>query len=299
MEDVVELFGSNFTVTMETVFTTLEHTIRMLKVTGDNRAFKRTALREKRARLEQAIAVVLEESLAKKDDQGHSSLTPQHCDYHQKFVREILRPMDDIITFNYDCVIDHALKSFGDSKWNPRYGYGLFLGSQGHLLTGDDFWNPKTPAPKEKTVHLYKLHGSLNFYVKDDGEKPKVKLKERPYTKQHGNLKFTIIPPEWHKAYDKGFFSKLWKDAASAINSVEHIVFIGYSLPETDLHSTALFRTSLSSSGLKSLVVVNPDQPTRQRTRAVLQRGIVKTTRVLSFDSLKDFVFASRELWEI
>ena len=37
MHDVVELFGQNFEVTMETVFSTLEHTIRMLSTTGDNR----------------------------------------------------------------------------------------------------------------------------------------------------------------------------------------------------------------------------------------------------------------------
>jgi hypothetical protein len=35
MKDVVELFGPNFDSTMETVFTTLEHTIRMIKTTGE------------------------------------------------------------------------------------------------------------------------------------------------------------------------------------------------------------------------------------------------------------------------
>ena len=41
MNDVVQLFGQNFNVTLETVFGILEHTIRMLRVTGENRDFKK------------------------------------------------------------------------------------------------------------------------------------------------------------------------------------------------------------------------------------------------------------------
>lgn len=65
MQDVVELFGPNFDFTMETVFTTLEHTIRMLKTTGKHRDFKVADLQAKRDRLKQAIAVILEDSLTK------------------------------------------------------------------------------------------------------------------------------------------------------------------------------------------------------------------------------------------
>jgi len=71
LSDVVNLFGKNFSTTLEDVFTTLEHTIRMLKTTGDNRGYKRTVLQDMRERLLQAIAIVLEESLTKKDEYGH------------------------------------------------------------------------------------------------------------------------------------------------------------------------------------------------------------------------------------
>src|SRR5207253_2826419 len=63
MSDVVKLFGHNFDATMETVFTTLEHTIRMVEATGETRAFVRTDLMAMRDRLQQAIAAVLEEAL--------------------------------------------------------------------------------------------------------------------------------------------------------------------------------------------------------------------------------------------
>src|ERR687897_589520 len=66
MRDVVELFGQNFAVTMETVFATLEHTSRMLGTTGESRDFKREDLTAKRDMLKQALAVVLEDSLTER-----------------------------------------------------------------------------------------------------------------------------------------------------------------------------------------------------------------------------------------
>ena len=299
MEDVVELFGPNFNVTMETVFTTLEHTIRMLGTTGENRDFKKDELKEKRERLEQAIAVVLEDSIAEKDNHGHSKLTPRTCDHHKKLVSEILQAGDEIISLNYDCVIDFALRESGDGKWNARYGYGFNLGARGKSLTGDDHWQPTTQASRTQTIHLYKLHGSLHFDVTGSAGNEKVKLKQRPYTKQMGSMRFTIIPPEWHKSYDEGVFARLWQGAAEAIHYAHHIVLIGYSLPLTDLHSTALFRTSIKKGGLKSLVVVNPDQAARQRTRAVLQRGLKPKTKILSFEYLSHFVAADRKTWDV
>lgn len=297
MGDVVDIFGTNFSVTLETVYTTIEHTMRMLSVTGETRDYKLKDIKEKKARLEQAIALVLEESLTEKDDQGHSSVTPKSCSHHNAFVDKVLKAKDEIISFNYDCVLDYSLKNTGSKKWSPRYGYYLPLGSRGARLRGDEFWNPVTPAGEKATVHLYKLHGSLNFHVTGEGTSSKTALKQRPYTKQSGNLKFTIIPPEWHKAYDKGIFLNLWKGASQAIHKAKQIVVIGYSLPETDLHSTALFRTSLKKNGLSSLVVVNPDQQTRHRTRTIFQRGITKETKVISFDTFEHFVCASDTLW--
>jgi hypothetical protein len=195
------------------------------------------------------------------------------------------------------------LQVAGSGKWNARYGYGFDLGQRGRLLDGDGPWQPEDPARKSETLHLYKLHGSLHFRIEEkedtanDTYEAQVLLKERPYTKQHGGLRFTIIPPEWNKEYDRGAFARLWKSASAAIHQAQEIIFIGYSLPSTDMHSTVLFRTSVKKDALKALVVVNPDPEARKRTRDVVQRGIKKSTRVLSFDRLADFVAADRGLW--
>lgn len=296
MRDVVEVFGINFDVTMETVFSTLEHTIRILETTGDNRHFKRKELAEKRDRLEQAIAVVLEDSLAEKDIVGRSSLTMRACTFHDALV-ELLKSGDEVISFNYDCLLDDSLRRLGNGKWNARYGYGFDLGPRGKSLSGDDYWQPAVPAAQSDTIKVHKLHGSLHFDITGSDHKPQVKLKQRPYTKQYGNLRFSIIPPEWHKAYDRGAFAKLWKQAATAIYRAKNVVAIGYSLPPTDLHSTALFRTSVKSKSLRSLVTVNPEQESRSRCRVIFQRGIKNDTRIVSFNYLSEFVASDRRIW--
>jgi len=300
LEDAYELFGVNFKQTLETMFTTIEQTIRMLKATRESREWKAVELEKKRMRLMQAIGAVLEESLLQRKD-GKMTRDHEDCEHHRKLV-EHLRPEDTILTFNYDCLIDHMLQVAGSGKWNARYGYGFDLGQRGRLLDGDRPWQPKDPARKAETLHLYKLHGSLHFRIDEEADQDatneaKILLKERPYTKQHGGLRFTIIPPEWNKNYDRGAFARLWKSAAAAIHQAQEIVFIGYSIPATDMHSTVLLRTSVKKDSLRALVVVNPDPDARKRTRDVVQRGIKKSTRVLSFDRLADFVAADRALW--
>jgi hypothetical protein len=298
MQDVVELFGPNFDVTMETVFTTLEHSIRMLKTTKTHWDFNLDELKQKSDRLQQAIAAVLEESLTENIG-GASSLTPKKCDYHSTFVWQKLKAQDVIITFNYDCTLDFNLKQYGNHKWNARYGYGFNLGQWGKRLDGDQFWQPEQAAADSDTAKLFKLHGSLHFQVTGKDNAPHIHLKERPYTKQAGTkLSFSIIPPEWMKQFDRGAFGTLWAKASAAIHEAEHVVFIGYSLPATDLHSTALFRTSVRKNYLKTLIVVNCDPDARRRTRSVVQRGLTPKTRVLSFASLPEFLAVDREVWD-
>jgi len=147
--DAVDMFGTNFRLTLEAMFTTLEHTARMLEATGESRDFPKRELLDRRQRLMQAIAAVFEESLTQRRE-GHkelSSLTPRLCGYHERMVKR-MRQGETIISFNYDCLIDTTLREYGSEKWNAHYGYGLNLGSRGARVTGDEYWQPKTPASR-------------------------------------------------------------------------------------------------------------------------------------------------------
>ncbi len=173
-------------------------------------------------------------------------------------------------------------------------------GTKGRLVRGDRLWQPTNPARGSKTIRLSKLHGSLHFQIAEKvvqrRDEAHVLLKEGPYT-QHGTLKFSILPPEWSKHYDRGVFACIWRLASAAIHKAEHLIFIGYSLPAKDMHSTVLFRTSVKKEGLKSVVVVNPDPGARRRTSDVVQHGLSKSTRVLSFDFFREFAAADGGLW--
>src|SRR5688572_14934278 len=63
IRDAVELFGPNFKITLETMFTVIEHTSRMVRAAPVGAAFKAQRLEEMRVNLLQAVAAVLEESL--------------------------------------------------------------------------------------------------------------------------------------------------------------------------------------------------------------------------------------------
>jgi SIR2-like domain len=290
IQDTVDLFGVNFNVTMETVFTTLEHILRMVHTTGESRDFKRDEIGEKQGRLMQSIAATLEEALCPEGYEGTK------CAFHAKLV-EALKAEDEIISFNYDCLIDETLKRSTRQVWNARYGYGFNLGQRGANLSGDDHWMPKLPANKSSTVKLYKLHGSLHFH-QEKRDQEKIKLKRRPYTTQFGNLRFTIIPPESNKRYEEGIFKGLWYRAGQALHRAATLVVIGYSFPTSDLHATALFRVSTKREALRSLVLVNPDREARRRARDVLRRGLSNKTRVLVFDTFKEFAAVDRSLWD-
>lgn len=289
IKDTVELFGVNFQVTMESVFTTLENTVRMIETTGENRDFKQKELKDKKARLMRAIATVLAESLLTKE-----LFISNECKYHNTLVQQ-MRDTDNIVSFNYDCLIDNALKTNGDNKWNAHYGYGFKLGKRGSNLSGENDWQPQQiPTNKNTTIHLYKLHGSLHFQIKEE----KINLKRFPYPKDSVNPHFTIIPPESNKRYDEGVFKHLWFSAGQALSHATAMVVIGYSLPITDSHANALFRISVKREKLKSLVIVNPDRESRRRIRYVLSRGISSATRVFVFDTLADFAVVPRDLWD-
>jgi hypothetical protein len=298
LSDVVDFFGHNFRVTMETMFTTIEHTVRVIRATKGTAGFNPDELEGKRVRLKQAIAAVLEESLtigkAANRKQGR---VHRDCSHHERLVKE-LTAADAIISLNYDCLIDHTLTKYGKDKWNARYGYGLPLPrGKGNRIVGEQLWSaPGSAKPsRANTLRLLKLHGSVHFSA---GAKGWFKLKERPYTRQKGNLSFEIIPPEWNKQFDAPVFKRLWGIARDEIHKATTIVVIGYSFPSTDLHTAALFRVGLSPGKLKRVVIVNPDREARRRTRDVLSRGFSKRTRVLVFDHLAEFANIGRSLWD-
>ncbi len=300
LENVISHFGHNFSLGLERVFTVFEfyQRVKSAIATDSSKALDFTAAR---SNLLQALAAVLEESLTDSTPDGSGSTDMIPCEYHRQLV-EKLNGNDTIMSFNYDCLIDLALKRHGSGRWNPHYGYNLPLRKgPNSRIAGEEAWQPSgTVAAKDKTITLLKLHGSLHFAkAKPSQSGSPYRLKQHPYTRRNGRLQFEIIPPEWNKKFDDALFGRLWKAAATAIRAASTVVVIGYSFPLTDLHTESLFRVAVKPGRFKHVVLVNPDRDARRRALAVLSTGLTKSTRVLVFDSFQAFSEAPRSLWDL
>ncbi len=280
-QDATGVFGKNFELTMEQYFT---HVEQLINIFDDYRLAGRPATnpyKGMRERLMQALAAVMDESI------GHS---PQ-CPYHEQLVRS-LSSRDALVSFNYDWVIDHALRVSGAGKWNPQTGYGV----RAYRDSGADFWAAqradRTPYFSPRTIQLLKMHGSMHWFPAEAGrDVPRIRLRQR-YWHQRGNLRFEIVPPEWNKRIRFGIYKQIWRRARRALRQTSVVAFVGYSLPEIDLPARALFMADSIEGGatpLAWLIIVNPDQVARRRIRQTVIGRITGRTKVLTFDYFEDF----------
>lgn len=281
LQDAVDVFGKNFELTMEQYFTHIE---QLINVFDDYRLAGRPArnpYRLMRERLMQALAAVLDESI------GHN---PQ-CAYHEQLVRS-LSSRDVLVSFNYDWVIDHTLRISGAGRWNPLTGYGVRV----YRDAGADFWAARradgTAYFSSRTIQLLKMHGSMHWFPAGvERDRPRIRLRQR-WWHQRGNLRFEVVPPEWNKPIRSGIYKQVWSRARRALRQTSVVVFVGYSLPETDLPARALFMADTVQGGatpLMWLVIVNPDQVARRRIRQTLSSRVTGRTRILVFDYFEEF----------
>jgi len=290
LSDVVAIFGSNFKLTLEDYFTQLEFFTKAVDLTSRNPDLDKEYFHQKRENLMAALATALEASTGQ-------LLRDDGCVLHKALVNT-LEPGDTVISFNYDCLIDYALKVHGDNKWNPRWGYAFPLNR--YTLAGEDHWSPASPASrKEESVVLLKLHGSLNWQLPttDGGE---IRLKQRVH-RQRGTPRFTIVPPVWNKTFEgQPIFRRVWEEAASRLRAARTVAVVGFSFVPTDLYAQSLFQVAYlyrkgrrRSYSLKRLVIANPDREARRRIRHVFDIPLLNTgVLVRQYDYFQDLVEA-------
>ena len=286
VKDVVGLFGPNFSLTLEDYFTQLEFLAEAIKLSPTGKGgITASDLRDNRERLLAVVSMVLEVST------DAAIRTAGGCAHHQELVRH-LKAKDTIISFNYDCVVDHALRQSANGIWGAKYGYTF---PNPDRVVGHQFWDAQPPASAStRTIHLLKLHGSLNWQLPQATQpNDEIKLKQRLHT-QFGVPRFTIIPPVWNKAVaDDPNFRALWSNAERAIRAAQHVAVVGFSFVPTDLPVESLFRVALAKSpSLKTLVIANPSRGHRQRVREVFAKSLAGGAVVRQYDSFEAFVSA-------
>ena len=279
-------FGANFSLTLEDYFTQLEF---LIATSEGMQATSKLAdqLRQKRNRLMEALSAVLEASTVIGAISGPGA---RGCTYHRALAARLV-PGDSVISFNYDCVMDDALRREGAGRWSAATGYD-FPPRFTVDAKGAEAWSPAggIKLSRDDTIKLLKLHGSTHWQLPRDSTV--VTLKRRLH-KQYGTPRFDIIPPQWNKSLGTTTFRHIWRSAFRAVERTERIAIIGFSFTPTDLHVESLFRLALNRTPLQTLAIVNPSPLDRERIRRVFASALARTKAIVrEYETLAEFVRA-------
>jgi hypothetical protein len=286
IDDVIAVFGPNFSLTLEDYFTQLEFLLNAVDIASTQPQRERKNLVQKRNHLMSALSAVLESST------NQIIQSTGGCDLHQKLVKH-LTPRDSIISFNYDCLIDDALRRAGQRKWDARLGYAFPADVR---IENADIWMGKKRRPlPDRTIKLFKLHGSLNWQLPARLPSP-VRLKQRLH-QQNGTPRFSIIPPVSNKAFASDtqgtIYKHIWQEAAKSLRRADVIAICGFAFGATDVFSQSLFRIAVQNTRrLRLLVIATPSRETRQRIRNIFDVALAGSPAPLvrQYRSFEDFM---------
>jgi hypothetical protein len=177
------------------------------------------------------------------------------------FARYILDTGASIVTFNYDDVVDEALWKVwrvtdvgaAPSYWHPDGGYGFFCRPSTSCVADSTTIKDRAPSL------LLKLHGSINWRVRrgevaplgptaivhHEGWLPPPRGVDYDTERIEAHLERDplIIPPVLAKS-ELSLHPALrvvWELAFQTLGNAKSVVFIGYSIPQTDLAARTLF----------------------------------------------------------
>jgi hypothetical protein len=183
---------------------------------------------------------------------------------------------DVVISLNYDCVMDDALRREAGFRFDPdRGGYGLPVGS------GADQWRRSGRGKRARgSIQLLKLHGSLNWR----GPAVPLNLRSNPYREVANGV---IAPPLTNKPVTDPPLSELWRTARSIVGRMRRLIIVGYSMPAADGLVRTLLATDLSRY-LEDIVFVDPSERTLARHIDFFSR-VAPNARIITLRSMKQF----------
>lgn len=206
------------------------------------------------------------------------------CQHHEMLASS-LRAGDAVISFNYDCIMDAALRDFAGKSWDASVGYGVTVSD------GAERWHDHSGQGRvaRNVITLLKVHGSLNW--DRTGSTGTIALREDPY-EDGDRAPNEVVPPVWNKRVSEdSVFANIWKAARNALRTGPILVVIGYSVPETDLLSQVLLRVATSESGknLTHLITVNPDPRAHRKLQDVLRKALTSKSTVIELTDWSEF----------
>jgi hypothetical protein len=183
----------------------------------------------------------------------------------------------DCISLNYDDFLDHALWSIGGELeepsygkyWHPNSGYGFFCRPASTCI-----WDHNI-LMRSSSMILLKLHGSINWRIKLGASDPyqvdsilhfgnwyppiytSMKQIDRAAVEKHLDPKCLIVLPVLLKSdlVQQPVLRRIWTEAYNRLIGADRVIFIGYSMPRTDIATGFLFGEALRKK--HDITVVN------------------------------------------
>jgi hypothetical protein len=221
-----------------------------------------------------------------------------------KFARHCVENKITCITFNYDDVLDQAFWEVekveygvggGRPYWHPDGGYGFFCRVADSTVAS-------TPQRMDKTsMLLLKLHGSMNWRVKLGSARPydveavvhyqdwfpTMHRKADPVlVERHLEQDPFIVPPVLVKSalVAQPILRVIWSQAKLSLASATEVIFVGYSLPVTDLAASFLFLEALDRRNTNIKVVNVATTPESRKPVHAAYRRLFPGLSDQSFD---------------
>lgn len=226
------------------------------------RALKGSTLLRARSQIVQAIAQGFRRLHQVRTDQNEES--PMVV---EDFIRSI-SGSDVLITTNWDILLDCARNrrfgtTEGDYGSDPKLEHDKrskkqFWADPVHIALKDaGYKKPKYEPKEDDRPKLFKLHGSLNWLycprctllyiyvenVKAHQGHPSGTVKRKGKTWQcecKAGLDAVLVTPTFVKSYRNRHLLNIWSSAQRALAASDRWVFVGYSLPDDDIHIKTL-----------------------------------------------------------
>jgi len=206
------------------------------------------------------------------------------CDFHRRILLNLWL-QDVVISFNYDLVIERAMKAL------PRFSSVPF----GAWLYGFSNRPRQWLGPT-----VYKMHGSFNWRMPEtDGDNFGVRTRGWPelenapgFTRfKKMGTSFPIFLPFWDKRIEADPWREIWFRAMKRLEDCHSVIVWGYSLPPTDVKAQLVFQLALADR-VFDLCVIDPSSQVRDRWRAMFPDA-----KFWEFDGVERFLDSPPRWW--
>lgn len=189
----------------------------------------------------------------------------------------------NVITFNYDTIVEDAMLEVDAPGADGDIVAAILTHLPRRAVTTS--WG-ETPSP---TFRLLKLHGSLDWYWNAEDQSGESLCRLTRGTNEAdaraalaGKVPF-IVPPLATKTafFSLGLIRQLWEEAAGALEAADRIVVIGYSVPLTDLATSAMFSLAARRGAEWHIVDTDPETVAERLVSLGIPRSNIQLHRAV------------------